>query len=87
MQHEEDVTYIRDIHDGSSSIVGYTFSWYFCSSSTVRSHRLFACVAVSSGVGTLWEVVGVAAAAAAAARDDSASDDEALNGHMMDMLS
>jgi hypothetical protein len=38
-------------------------------------------------VGTLWEVVRVAAAAAAAARDDSASDDEALNGHMMDMLS
>lgn len=81
---------MSDMHEGSSSTVGYTLSWYFCSSSTVRSQRLFASAAVSSGVAVAGiSAAGadeVAAAAATAAEvDDSASEDAALNGHIGDV--
>lgn len=82
---------MSDMHEGSSSVVGYTLSWYFCSSSTVRSHRLFACAAVSSaersiGAGEAGAAETAAVAAAAAAEvDDSASEDAALKGHMISL--
>lgn len=77
---------MSDMHEGSSSVVGYTLSWYFCSSSTVRSHRLFACAAVSSAErSTGAGEAGAAERAAVAEVDDSASEDAALKGHMISL--